>query len=152
VTQLILQLSSEWWAWEACALAASMLGPKTLAAQSVVLSTASTFYQVPASLGVASAVRCGNLLGAGRGWQAKWASRAAMILSFCFALVNRYEHFYIRYIKWLLTGISSICVIFRKNWGYIFNSDPDVVEIVAAIMPFIALFQASHKAKRGVVR
>jgi MATE family multidrug resistance protein len=84
-----IMLSSEWWAWEACALAASLLGPTTLAAQSVLLSTASTFFQVPASLGIASAVRCGNLLGAGRGWEAKWASRASLFLSVGFALVNR---------------------------------------------------------------
>jgi len=85
------QLSSEWWAWEACALAASLLGPVSLAAQSVLLSTCSSFYQVPASLGIASAVRVGNLLGAERGWEAKWASRASFILSIIFALVNRYE-------------------------------------------------------------
>jgi len=103
-----------------------MLGPTTLAAQSVVLSTASTFYQVPASLGIASAVRCGNLLGAGRGWEAKWASRASIFLSIVLAVVN-----------------SSICMVFRKNWGYLFNSDPEVVAIVASIMPFIALFQTT---------
>ncbi|RSH91040.1 hypothetical protein EHS25_010216 [Saitozyma podzolica] len=119
-----IMLSSEWWAWEACALAASLLGPTTLAAQSVLLSTASTFFQVPASLGIASAVRCGNLLGAGRGWEAKWASRASLFLSVGFALVN-----------------STLCIIFRKNWGYLFNSDPEVVAIVASIMPYIALFQ-----------
>lgn len=85
------QMSSEWWAWEACALAASLLGPVSLAAQSVLLSTASTFFQVPASLGIASAVRCGNLLGAGRAWEAKWASRSSLFLSVIFALVNRWE-------------------------------------------------------------
>lgn len=36
---------------------------------------------------------------------------------------------------------SLICIIFRKNWGYLFNNDPDVVEIVASIMPYIGLFQ-----------
>ncbi|RXK35738.1 MATE family multidrug resistance protein [Tremella mesenterica] len=121
-----IMLSSEWWAWEACALAASLLGPTTLAAQSVLLSTASTFWQVPGSLGIASAVRCGNLLGAGRGWEAKWASRASLFLSIAFALVN-----------------STICMAFRKNWGYLFNSDPLVVDLVARIMPYIALFQVA---------
>ncbi|ORY25646.1 mate-domain-containing protein [Naematelia encephala] len=119
-----IMLSSEWWAWEVCALAASYLGPTTLAAQSVVLSTASTFYQVPAALGVASAVRCGNLLGAGRGWEAKWASRASMILGVLFAVLN-----------------SIILIVARKNWGYLFNSDPEVILIVAQILPYIALFQ-----------
>ena len=30
---------------------------------------------------------------------------------------------------------------FKKNWGYLFNNDPEVVAIVASIMPYIALFQ-----------
>ncbi|OXG27238.1 MATE family multidrug resistance protein [Cryptococcus neoformans Ze90-1] len=119
-----IMLSSEWWAWEACALAASLLGPTTLAAQSVLLSTASTFFQVPASLGIASAVRVGNLLGAGRDWEAKWASRTCLFLSVTFAMVN-----------------SLICIIFRINWGYLFNNDPEVVALVASVMPYIALFQ-----------
>jgi len=84
-----IMVSSEWWAWEACALAASMLGPVSLAAQSCLLSTTSTFFQVPASLGIASAVRTGNLLGAGRGWEAKWASRTSLILSIFFSACNR---------------------------------------------------------------
>lgn len=29
----------------------------------------------------------------------------------------------------------------RKNWGYLFNSDPEVVALVSQIMPYIALFQ-----------
>lgn len=82
------QVSSEWWAWEACALAASMLGPVSLAAQSCLLSTTSTFFQVPSSLGIASAVRCGNLLGAGRGWEAKWASRTSLFMSVFFSAIN----------------------------------------------------------------
>jgi len=85
---LTRKVSSEWWAWEACALAASMLGPVSLAAQSCLLSTTSTFFQVPASLGIASAVRTGNLLGAGRGWEAKWASRTSLIMSIFFSALN----------------------------------------------------------------
>lgn len=38
---------------------------------------------------------------------------------------------------------STICLIFRKNWGYLFNNDPEVIAIVADIMPYIALFQVS---------
>jgi MATE family multidrug resistance protein len=85
---LTKKVSSEWWAWEACALAASMLGPVSLAAQSCLLSTTSTFFQVPASLGIASAVRTGNLLGAGRDWEAKWASRTSLIMSVFFSALN----------------------------------------------------------------
>ncbi|BEJ02418.1 hypothetical protein CcaverHIS631_0702130 [Cutaneotrichosporon cavernicola] len=128
VTQLGLagtvMLSSEWWAWEVCALAAALLGSTALAAQSVLLSTCATLYQFPAALGVAASVRVGNLLGAGRSWEAKWAARAAFILATVFALFN-----------------SFICVVFRHQWGYLFNSDPEVVAMVAEVMPWMGLFQ-----------
>jgi multidrug resistance protein, MATE family len=32
-------------------------------------------------------------------------------------------------------------MIFRKKWAYMFNSDPDVVQEVAHILPLVALFQ-----------
>ncbi|BEJ17903.1 hypothetical protein CspHIS471_0701710 [Cutaneotrichosporon sp. HIS471] len=128
VTQLglagTIMLSSEWWAWEVCALAAALLGSTALAAQSVLLSTCATLYQFPAALGVAASVRVGNLLGAGRSWEAKWAARAAFILATVFALFN-----------------SFICVAFRHQWGYLFNSDPEVVAMVAEVMPWMGLFQ-----------
>lgn len=107
-----------------CALAAALLGPTALAAQSVLLSTCSTLYQFPAALGVAASVRVGNLLGAGRSWEAKWASRASFILATGFALFN-----------------SFICIVFRHNWGYLFNSDPAVVTAVAQVMPIMGFFQ-----------
>ena len=28
---------------------------------------------------------------------------------------------------------SAICLIFRKDWGYLFNSDPEVVAVVATV-------------------
>jgi MATE family multidrug resistance protein len=84
-----IQVSSEWWAWEACALFASLLGPVVLACQSIMLSCGSVLYQVPASLGIATSVRVGNLLGAGRSFEACWASRAALIICVFFALINR---------------------------------------------------------------
>lgn len=51
------QTASEWWSWELIGLAASLLGPTVLAAQSVLLVSASTAFQVPFSLSVASSVR-----------------------------------------------------------------------------------------------
>lgn len=81
-------------------------------------------YQFPAALGVSASVRVGNLLGAGRAWEAQWASRASFILAFCFALLN-----------------STICILFRHKWGYMFNDDKEVVALVATVMPWIGLFQ-----------
>lgn len=53
-------VASEWVAWELIGLASSFLGPTALAAQSVLLTSASAFYQIPYSLSVAAAVRVGS--------------------------------------------------------------------------------------------
>ena len=55
-----LLVGSEWLSWEAVGLASSFLGPNVLASQSVLLTSASLFYQIPFSLSVAAAVRIGS--------------------------------------------------------------------------------------------
>jgi len=118
------QTASEWWSWELVGLAASFLGPISLAAQSVLLVTASTSWQAPYAMSVASSVRIGNLLGEQNAARARAASYAAMIVAL---------------------GVAGICsttfLTFRHSWGYIFNNDAEVVALVAQIMPIVALFQ-----------
>jgi hypothetical protein len=40
-------------------------------------------------------------------------------------------------------SIDGRIVLFvaRKRWGYLFNDDPEVVELVAQVMPYCAIFQ-----------
>ncbi|KAH0581705.1 hypothetical protein H2248_011391 [Termitomyces sp. 'cryptogamus'] len=118
------QTASEWWAWELVAIAASLLGPVALATQSVLLSSASMTFQVPFALSVATSVRIGNLLGEGNAKRASIASNTSIIM----ALI-------------LSVATSMIFIIFKDNWAYLFNSDPDVVSLVASILPLVALFQ-----------
>ncbi|KAJ3975025.1 mate-domain-containing protein [Lentinula raphanica] len=118
------QTASEWWAWELVGLAASLLGPTALAAQSVLLVSCSTTYQVPFALGVATSVRIGQLLGLARPRLAKLAAHAALLLGLALSLV-----------------FSAIFWIWRKRWAYVFNDDEDVAEMVARILPLVALFQ-----------
>ncbi|KAJ3899170.1 multidrug Oligosaccharidyl-lipid polysaccharide flippase [Lentinula edodes] len=118
------QTASEWWAWELVGLAASLLGPTALAAQSVLLVSCSTTYQVPFSLGVATSVRIGQLLGLARPRLAKLAAHAAILLGFALSLI-----------------FSVVFWIWRKEWSYLFNDDEDVAEMVASILPLVALFQ-----------
>jgi len=81
-------------------------------------------FQAPFALGVASAVRIGNLLGEQNAHRAGVATRMSMLLALIFA------------------GISSaIFLIFRHKWGYLFNNDPNVIKLVASIIPLVALFQ-----------
>jgi hypothetical protein len=46
-------------------------------------------------------------------------------------------------LRFMSLTCSVICLVFRKNWGYLFNSDPEVVAVVARVLPYIALFQVS---------
>jgi hypothetical protein len=56
----VAAVSSEWWCWECVGLASSFLGAEALASQSVLLTSASLFYQIPYALSVACAVRVGS--------------------------------------------------------------------------------------------
>ncbi|KAF9508146.1 hypothetical protein BS47DRAFT_1377777 [Hydnum rufescens UP504] len=118
------QLASEWWSWELVGLAASFLGPASLATQSVLLVTCSTSYQAPYALSVAASVRIGNLLGAGHASRAKAATSVALLFSLGLGLF-----------------FSIILLTFRAKWGYIFNDDPEVISLVAHILPLCSVFQ-----------
>ncbi|RDX46702.1 MATE efflux family protein [Polyporus arcularius HHB13444] len=118
------QVASEWWSWELVGLAASQLGPTALATQSVLLVSASTTYQAPFALSVATSVRVGNLLGEQNAKRASVAARCSILMSLVISAV------------W-----SAMFMIFRKNWAKLFNDDPYVVSLVASILPLVALFQ-----------
>lgn len=118
------QVASEWWSWELIALAASLLGPVALASQSVLLVSASTTFQAPFALGVASSVRIGNLLGEQNAQRAAIAAKTSIVMALALAGVS-----------------STMFLVFRHSWGYLFNNDPEVVSLVATILPIVALFQ-----------
>ncbi|KAI0746552.1 MATE efflux family protein [Daedaleopsis nitida] len=120
------QVASEWWSWELVGLAASQLGPTALATQSVLLVSASTTYQAPFALSVAASVRIGNLLGEKNAKRAAVATRCSLLMSLVISAV------------W-----STMFVVFRTSWAHLFNDDPDVVSLVASILPLVALFQVT---------
>ncbi|KAI6025992.1 MATE efflux family protein [Pisolithus marmoratus] len=129
------QLASSWWSWE---LVGRSLGPVPLAAQSVLITTSSSFFQAPYALGIATSVRIGNLLGEKNARSA----RAVVKASFLLIIV-------------LATLFSCILIIFRRSWGYLFNNDPEVVKLVAAVLPLVALvqiFDDSGAVVAGILR
>ncbi|TIA91954.1 hypothetical protein E3P99_00869 [Wallemia hederae] len=115
---------SEWFAWEGLAFAASFISPTALAAQSVINTSSSVSYQLPSALSVASSVRIGNLMGKFLPNRASAATKATINFSFGIAFCN-----------------ALIFLIFRKSFAKLFTSDADVVELVAKILPLVALFQ-----------
>lgn len=118
------QTASEWWSWELVGLAASLLGPVTLASQSVLLVSASTSYQLSFAISAAASVRIGNLVGSGNAFRARAAAYVALLLVMCTGSFS-----------------SMVFLIFRKSWGYLFNGDAEVVNLVAEVLPLVALFQ-----------
>ncbi|KAG1729558.1 mate-domain-containing protein [Suillus lakei] len=132
------QTASEWWSWELIGLAASLLGPATLAAQSVLLISSTWTYQAPFALAIATSVRVGNLLGEKRARRAGVSANTAIVLAVIIAVV------------W-----STLFMSFRKSWAYIFNNDPEVVTLVASILPLVAVFQVfdgTNAVAGGVLR
>ncbi|GAA5968573.1 hypothetical protein JCM11641_007683 [Rhodosporidiobolus odoratus] len=117
-------VGSEWWSWEIVSLATSFLGPTSLAAQSVLLTSASFFYQFQYALSVAAAVRIGNLLGAQKPHLARVASRVVIVAATIISAVN-----------------SVTLVLLRNVWGRIFSSDKEIIVLVAAVLPLVAAFQ-----------
>ena len=90
----------------------------------MLLVSASTTFQAPFALSLASSVRIGNLLGINQAERAGVAANCSLILALLVSLFN-----------------STLFITFRDSWGLIFNDDPDVVELVASILPIVALFQ-----------
>lgn len=132
------QIASAWWSWELVGLAASLLGPATLAAQSVLLISSSWTYQAPFALAVATSVRIGNLLGEKRARRAGVTANTAVFLAVVVA-----------------AGWSTLLMTFRESWAYIFNDDPEVVTLVASILPLVAVFQVfdgTNAVAGGILR
>ncbi|KIM37128.1 hypothetical protein M413DRAFT_20353 [Hebeloma cylindrosporum] len=116
------QIGLRLWAWELVTLASSFLGPVSLASQSILVISAATVFRAPFSLGIATSVRIGNLLGQRDAERAEIAARAALSLVVAIILV----------------------MIFARLWARLFNHDPEIITTVAKIMPLISLFQIFH--------
>ncbi|EEU42550.1 uncharacterized protein NECHADRAFT_40221 [Fusarium vanettenii 77-13-4] len=120
----VIHVGTEWWAFEIVALAAGRLGTIPLAAQSVVMTADQIINTIPFGLGVAESTRLGNLLGLGDAVHARRSAHAAAILSMIFGAV-----------------VLTILMACRNSIGRLFNDDERVIDLVAHIMPYVALFQ-----------
>lgn len=106
------------------ALAASYLGTVDLAAQSILLTSASATYTIPYGISVAASNRVGNSLGEALANKARRASMMALLFAVIFGAMN-----------------STFFLTTRSFFGYLFTSDEDVVVRVGHILPLCALFQ-----------
>ncbi|KAG6812438.1 hypothetical protein H0H92_002904 [Tricholoma furcatifolium] len=138
LSYLLGQMATEWWAWEMLALAASFLGPLSLASQSVLLTSSATTYQALFALANATTIRVGHFLGEKKAKHASIAASASLVVALMVSL-----------------SISVMYITSRKVWAHIFSEDPDVIDLVASILPFLALYQvldATSSVSAGILR
>ena len=128
----VLQVCSEWWAFEIVSLAAGYLGPDPLAAQSIMLNVAGLVYMVPLGISVAASTRVGNFVGAQKPKSAKRSAKATLLLMCFTSLVNTTLIFF---------GKTSI--------AWIFTDDVDVAFYVCQLAPIVALFQLADGINGG---
>lgn len=137
---ILSRLLCRWWSWEIVGLASSYIGPRALAAQSVLsrslytrvpiqltaclilyfsiaVTTSALFYQLPYAVSAAAAVRVGNLLGAQQPKLAQTSSRVTFILAFALALLN-----------------SAVLYFNKDGWGRLFSSEDDIIATVSQIV------------------
>jgi len=122
----ILMVESEWVAFEIVALVAARLGPVSLAAQSVIMTTDQVLNTIPFGIGVAASTRVGNAIGRRDAAGAK----------------------FIGHLSALLSALAGAVVMFsllasRNVFGYLFSNDESVVQLVAQVMPLVASFQVA---------
>ncbi|KAG6907804.1 hypothetical protein DXG01_007343 [Tephrocybe rancida] len=100
------------------------MGPTTLAAHSILVTTSAMAFQLHFSNVDATTVRIGNLLGERNDIRAGIASRAGLAIALMSA-----------------TFTCSSLLMARTSWPRLFNDDPAVVLLVSRVLPIIAMFQ-----------
>ncbi|KAI0061883.1 MOP flippase [Artomyces pyxidatus] len=120
----ILMVGTEWAAFEIVALAAARLGPTSLAAQSVIMTTDQILNTIPFGIGVAASTRVGNAIGRRDASGAKFVSHISALLSVAAG-----------------SGVMLVLMCAKDMYGYIFSDDERVVQLVSQVMPLVASFQ-----------
>ncbi|KAI8080727.1 mate-domain-containing protein [Gilbertella persicaria] len=119
----ILLICTETWAYEIIALGASWVDTINLGAQSVILTSITALYTLAFGIGIASANRVGNLLGAQRPRQARQATHTALGVGVMVGALN-----------------ACMLMVFRYEWPYIFTTDEQVASLVTRVLPLVAVF------------
>jgi MATE family multidrug resistance protein len=118
-----VMLCSEWYAYEILTVFASHLGTVQVAAQSIILQTASLVFMAPLGVGVACASLVGNSLGAKRHKLATQIGKVSV-----FAIV-------------VLETVMSVCVLFLGQYFVeVFSEDKRVEASANKSLPFLSAF------------
>ncbi|RMZ84849.1 hypothetical protein DV737_g1006, partial [Chaetothyriales sp. CBS 132003] len=120
----VIMIEAEVLAFEVLTFAASYFGTEALAAQSVLATLTSLTFQIPFPLSIAGSTRVANLIGATLVDAAKISTKVTISLSVVVGIFN-------------VTLLSTLKDYIPK----LFTDDPEVIRIVASILPLCAAFQ-----------
>ncbi|CAG9984525.1 unnamed protein product [Clonostachys byssicola] len=120
----IIQLGTEFWAFEIVALVAGSLGKLPLAGQSVLMTADGVLVTIPFGIGVATSVRVGGFLGAKDLESARRSAHTSFVLTATISIF-----------------VCLLLILTRNHFAKIFTSESEVIRYVALVMPWIGLFQ-----------
>ncbi|KAA6407740.1 MAG: MATE efflux family [Lasallia pustulata] len=120
----LLMVEAECLAFELLTLASSYFGTTYLAAQATLATLTCLTFQIPFPISVAASTRIANLIGATLAGAAKTSAKVAMVAATIVGIFN-------------IVMLSSL----RKYIPRLFTSDPEVIELVAQVLPLCAAFQ-----------
>ena len=108
------------------ALLIAPLGQVTVAAHQIIFTISSLTFAIPLSLGVASSIRVGFLLGNKKTSLAKQTAYISLAISLMIAVI-----------------VALVLVIFRTPIIHIFTEEVDVITICLQLIILLAIYQAS---------
>jgi MATE family multidrug resistance protein len=120
----VIMTCSEWWAFEVMALGASYLGIVPLATYSVLMSLIDLFWNFNYGIAIITGNKAGNLIGESMVNKTIFTIRCALISSVSCSCVNIF-----------------IILYFKQFLASLFTQDPEVIELSALIIPFVACLQ-----------
>ena len=103
-----------WWSWEICLGMAGTIGTISLAAHSCVTNLTFFYFNAISACSMATAIRTGTHLGAGRTEHAKCAAKAP---------------YYIMTVIMMIVWV--VCMSQRSRFGYLYTSEDAVAELAA---------------------
>lgn len=104
----------------------SSLGESTIAAHSIAMQVTTVTFMLPLSVGLAAAVRTGNLLGASNFKHARYSSFFAICVAVSLAVFN----FFILY-------------VYGSDLASLFNTDPSIISLSGSLLMVAAFMQIS---------
>lgn len=108
------------------ALLIAPLGPITVAAHQIIFTISSLTFAIPLSLGVATSIRVGYLLGNNKPALAKQTAYISLAISLALAII-----------------VALILVIFKTPIITLFTSEATVIAICLQLIILLAIYQAS---------